>query len=128
MTEPDYNEIRKRVSQRYENRTQFAGHLASFIILNGLLWTGLLGISHGWLLTAFTGLWFLGLVIHFVNFVLTEARERAIERAIERERAWVSGEVTGEKPKRDPRTRLSDDGELLEVIDDDWEQGAQRRS
>ena len=55
------------------------------------------------------------MLIHAFIFGLMEARERAIERAIDAEREWS----TGEKPKRDPRVRLTVDGELEAVVDDD---------
>ena len=59
--------------------------------------------------------WLIGLSIHAIIFLMMEARERAIERAIQEERAWMNGE----KPKRDPLMRLTEDGELEEITDED---------
>lgn len=120
MTEPNYDEIRKRITKRYENRAEFFIHLVSFVIINALLWSELV-FRRGWLMTGFTGLWFIGLVAHFINFLTYEARERAIERAIERERGWMSDSGSSPKLKRDSYARLSDDGELVEIVDADDE-------
>lgn len=113
MPQPNYDEIRQRITKRYENRTQFVGHLVGFPIVNALIWSGIFG---GWMVLRWISVaWFLGLAIHFVNFMMLEARERAIERAIQAEREWMAGE----KPKRDSRIHLTEDGELEEVNDDD---------
>jgi hypothetical protein len=113
MSQPDYDDIRQRITKRYENRTEFFGHLVGFLVINGLIWSGALG---GWpVLNCISAAWFLGLAMHFVNFVMAEARERAIERAIQEARTWTSSE----KPKRDPRVYLTEDGELEEITDDD---------
>jgi hypothetical protein len=126
MSDPNYDEIRKRITKRYENRAEFFGHLVAFITINALAW--FIFPSSG-VLVAFTALWFMGVVIHFINFVLTEARERAIEQAIERERRWVNGSLSAdEKPKRDRRTRLTDDGELWEVVEEERETRQKHRS
>lgn len=109
MSDPNYDEIRQRITNRYENRIQFAGHLLVFLVVNGLIWSGALGV---WpMLDWITGAWSLGLAIHFVKFFMAEARERAIDA----EREWS----TGEKPKRDSRVRLTVDGELETVAEDD---------
>src|SRR5215213_3374088 len=93
--EPDYSEIRKRITNRYNNRSEFFSHLVAFLVANGLLW-GLLDPQGTWFTVAgiFSGLWGMGLVIHFIQYLMKEAQERAIEREIDRERAWRYG--TGE--------------------------------
>ena len=119
----DYAEIRKRITNRYNNRSEFFSHLVAFLVANGVLW-GLLSPQGTWYTIAgiFSGLWFMGLVIHFIQYWMKEAQERAIEREIERERAWRRG--TGEIPegeikrKRD-RLTLNHDGELMEIVEDD---------
>ncbi|MCA0456810.1 MAG: 2TM domain-containing protein [Chloroflexi bacterium] len=121
--DPEYEEIRERISRRYNNRAEFLSHLVAYAAINGFIW-GVLGPSgiYFTLAAILSGLWGTGLVIHGVQFVLKEAQERAIEREIERERAWrrnmdqvPDGEI---KRKRD-RLTLNDDGELLEIIEDD---------
>ena len=122
MSEPKYDEIRQRITNRYNNRIAFYSHLISFLIINGAAWglwfgtveytrSGILGVL---LLISSVG-WLVGMLIHAIIFGLMEARERAIERAIAAEREWS----TGEKPKRDSRLRLTVDGELEAVTDDE---------
>lgn len=121
-----YDEIRRRITKRYEGRAQFFGHLVAFLVINALLWIGLQPDGF-WetVLIAFSGLWFVGVAIHGVNFMLSEMRERAIDKAIERERQFEGGSRQEKsKRKRDAVTRLSADGELLDVVDDDWESEA----
>ena len=122
MSEPTYDEIRQRITNRYNNRIGFYSHLVAFLIINGAAWglwlgtpeparSGILSVL---LLISSVG-WLVGMLIHAIIFGLMEARERAIERAIDAEREWS----TGEKPKRDTRVRLTVDGELKAVVDND---------
>jgi 2TM domain-containing protein len=123
----DYEkEIRQRITKRYENRAEFYGHLIAFIVFNGVLWGVLHPVDAGYTIsTLISGLWGLGLAVHFIQFLMKEAQEKAIEKAIERERQWRTGsyaaEETDMKRKRDRLTGLSDDGELYEIIEDDEE-------
>ena len=124
MSQADYNDIRKRITERYNNRIGFFSHLVAFLVSNGfgwLLWlatpsptrSGILGVV---LLLVSIG-WLIGISIHAIIYLMMEARERAIERAIQEERAWTNGE----KPKRDPRVHLTEDGELEEIADEDMD-------
>lgn len=133
---PDYEqEIRQRITKRYENRTQFYGHLIGFIAVNGFLWGVLQPSGFGSTLSILiTGGWTLGILIHFVNFLFTESRENAIEKAIERERQWRGerGDVVvvpeaEMKRKRERLSDLADDGELIEIVEDEEEQRYKRR-
>jgi 2TM domain len=126
--EPNYErEIRQRITKRYENRSEFYGHLVGYLVFNGVLW----GVFHpsgtGYTISLLiSGLWGMGLAIHFIQFVMKEARENAIEKAIERERQWRSTYNPPEadmKRKRDRLTGLTDDGELYEIVEDDSEDG-----
>lgn len=129
-SDKDYRkEIRKRLTERYNARAEFVGHLVAFIISMAVLW-GPLSPQDGWATLALliSGGWFIGLVIHAVNLLMAELRERAIDTAIERERAWRAAyPAEPVKAKRDRLTRLSSDGELLEVIDEGWEEGQPAR-
>ena len=121
--EQDYAEIRKRITNRYNNRAEFLSHLVSFMVANGIVW-GLLSPSGMWFTVAaiVMGLWGMGLVIHFVQYVMKEAQERAIEREIERERAWRrnTGEMhEGEIKRKRDRLTLNHDGELMEIVEDE---------
>ena len=119
----DYAEIRKRITNRYNNRSEFFSHLVAFVVANGILW-GVLDPQGTWYTIAgiFSGLWFMGLVIHFIQYWMKEAQERAIEREIERERAWRRGmdEIPeGEIKRKRDRLTLNHDGELMEIVEDD---------
>ena len=119
----DYAEIRKRITNRYNNRAEFYSHLVAYLIVNGIIWI-LLQPEGTWftLMAIFSGLWGMGLVIHFIQYVMKEAQERAIEKEIERERAWRRnmGEIQeGEIKRKRDRLTLNHDGELMEIVDDD---------
>jgi len=119
----DYAEIRKRITNRYNNRSEFFSHLVAFLVANGILW-GVLSPQGTWYTIAgiFTGLWFMGLVIHFIQYWMKEAQERAIEKEIEREREWRrgAGEMEeGEIKRKRDRLTLNHDGELMEIVEDD---------
>jgi hypothetical protein len=115
MSEPQYEEIRKRITTRYENRMQYIAHMIPYLAINALIWSGALG---GWqMLDWISAAWSLGFAISTIRFLMTEARERAIDRAIQEEREWQTGNM--EKPKRDPHMRLTEDGEIEAVEDDD---------
>ncbi|MBI1281661.1 MAG: hypothetical protein GC179_26280 [Anaerolineaceae bacterium] len=121
--EQDYAEIRKRITNRYNNRAEFFSHLVAFLVVNGLFWS-LLQPQGTWFTVVgiISGLWGMGLAIHFIQYLMKEAQERAIEREIERERAWRRGSSEMQDPeikhKRD-RLTLSHDGELMEIVEDD---------
>ena len=57
--------------------------------------------------------------------VRRRARERTIQREIERERQRLSNDDYYEKPKRERSVRLTDDGELIE--DDEIESSDKRK-
>jgi hypothetical protein len=121
--EPDYAEIRKRITNRYNNRAEFFSHLVAFGVVNGILWL-LLQPEGTWFTIAgiFSGLWFMGLVIHFIQYLMKEAQERAIEREIQREREWRLGTreiLDGEIKRKRDRLTLNHDGELMEIVEDE---------
>jgi hypothetical protein len=124
MAEENYEEIRKRIQKRYDDRAGFFIDLVCFLVFCGGIWVAWFGT---WpmesRMTAVIPLvitlgWGVGVLSHMITFVMGEARERAIEEAIERERAWRDGSLL-EKPKREQRMRLSDEGELVEVVEED---------
>ncbi len=119
----DYAEIRKRITNRYNNRAEFFSHFVAFVIVNGLLWF-LLQPEGTWFTIAgiISGLWGMGIVIHFIQYVMKEAQERAIEREIQREREWRRGSSAmqeGEMKQKRDRLTLNHDGELMEIVEDD---------
>ncbi|HEX2908334.1 MAG TPA: 2TM domain-containing protein [Phototrophicaceae bacterium] len=125
MAEENYEEIRKRIQKRYDDRAGFFIDLVCFLVFNVGIWIAWLATPEAArapiifpALVVTTLGWGIGVLAHMINYVNGEARERAIEEAIERERAWRDGSLL-EKPKRDQRVRLSDEGELVEVVEED---------
>ncbi len=121
--EPDYDEIRKRITSRYNNRAEFISHLVAFVAVNGIVWF-VLNLSGIFVTIAniILVLWGMGLVIHAVQFGTKEAQERAIEKAIERERSWQRNH--DELPEREikrkrDRLTLNHDGELMDIVEED---------
>ncbi len=121
--DPDYEEIRSRITRRYNNRTEFFSHLVAFTIINGIVW-GILRPSDLFFTIAaiVMGLWGTGFVIHAVQFLMKEAQEKAIEKEIEREREWRRSYDTLPdaeiKHKRD-RLTLNHDGELMDIVEEE---------
>lgn len=125
----DYKRIRKRVEKRYDDLKGFLSHLAVYLLVNACAWiilgnTDILGFPIALTLTL---LWGAGLIAHAVealfDFVTARARENAIRREIEIELYNREGRIPSfvEKPKRHgDRLRLSDDGELIPIDEDEY--------
>jgi hypothetical protein len=125
----NYKKIRKRVEQRYDNLKGFLSHLAVYLLVNAAAWIifgsrEVLGFPVALSLSL---LWGAGLIAHAVealfDFFTARARENAIRREIEIELYHKEGRIPSfiEKPKRHGgRLRLSDDGELIPVDEDEY--------
>ena len=148
MSEADqYDAIRRKVEQRYQQRYAFYTHVAVYTLVNIVLWliygftAGMAGqfinapligglvpvLSFPWPLIVMAG-WGIGLVIHGMNYYIRYGdgalrRQAAIQREIDREMAL---NPVFEKPKNDSRMRLTDDGEL-EAVEDDAAWPAKRK-
>lgn len=121
--DPDYEEIRQRITRRYNNRAEFWSHVVAYIVSSVIVWRVLSPVGLFFTIAAvIMGFWGMGLVIHAVQYLMKEAQERAIERAIDRERSWRwQADETGDgtiKRKRD-RLTLKHDDAMLEVVEDD---------
>jgi hypothetical protein len=131
MSEPNYDEIRSRIQNRFNKRKELLMHLVAYIGVNLAMWffwfiggidilsRDIAGIP---LPIVVTVGWGVGFLIHFLDYYYeagggAERRERAIQQAIEREMALRRGDF--EKPKRDPHMHLTEDGELEEVSSED---------
>jgi hypothetical protein len=134
MSEPDYKEIRRRVEERFNKQKELTIHATIYVIINVLIWvlwmTGA-AISLPVLSGIYEGLgmlppvvisigWGVGLVAHYLDYYYAvgggaKRRERVIEEEIEREKAL---RAMYEKPKRN-QTRLTEDGELEEMTEDE---------
>lgn len=145
--------IRRRAEQPFNKRREFLSHLAVYIPINLMLWViyffsggifdseiGFLNVGFPWPLIVMFG-WGIGLVFHAVDVWAGTRQQRAIDRAVERERE----RYYVEKPKRDrylyeeddsvdarPSVRLNEDGEftdsMIEEIDSEHHRRNRRRS
>jgi hypothetical protein len=121
------NDIRQRIEKRYEKRQDLFKKTAGFVAINLLLWV----VFHeSWVLwiTLFMGIGVVSNIVDYYNKYGSgaERREEAIRREIEQERARIAGY---EKPKNDAHMRLTDDGELEEVPEDEdhWSEKPKRQ-
>jgi serine/threonine protein kinase len=117
--------IRKRIEKKYQERSGLVAHAIPYIIVNMVLWSIYFSSGAGFPWPMFvTFFWGIGFVSHFFAYYNKYGggamrREEAIQREIERER---ERSLMYEKPKndeRDVRMRLTDDGELEEVPEDE---------
>ncbi len=110
------NEIRKRVEKRYKKRQELYIHIASYVITNLMLW---FFFHDAWVLWVTFG-WGIGVVSNVIDYYSkygggADRKEAAIQREIAQERERLGFE----KPKNDTRMRLTDDGEIEEVPEDE---------
>ena len=115
-TDP-YDEIRQRVEKRYKKRQEVIKSVATFVIVNALMW---LFFHEGWVMWV-TFAWGIGVVSNVVDYYNkygpgAQNKEAEIQREIERE---MARNAAYEKPKNDVHMRLTDDGELEEVPEDE---------
>jgi hypothetical protein len=133
--------IRRRIEKRYKEKRGLQIHFTVYVMVNAFLWIIWAFANQGmaqlindpdftkwsvmpWPLIVMFG-WGIGLVAHFIEYygkygAGAERREREIQREIERQMNYQSAAM--EKPKRRPeeaRYRLTDDGEIEEVLDED---------
>jgi serine/threonine protein kinase len=126
--------VRKRIESPIKKRQEFIQHASVYVLISLMLWvifymgSGLpLGLSElnlfPWPLIVM-GAWGIGLAAHAMDTFGAGRQERAIQRAVEREREqqWAD-----EKPKRDfdddeaRQIRLTGDGELTDSVVEQWE-------
>ncbi len=116
----DYDRVYKLAYKRYRQKAELAIHLAVYLAITLMLWVIWLAVGAGTLpfpLIVMGG-WGVGLAghaasVYFDSARASEARERAVEEAISRYNAGY------EKPKKRKREQLlTDDGELLDVVEE----------
>lgn len=129
----DYQRVFKTVEKAARGRQEFIIHLAIYAIINTMLWFlwAALQVEFPFplLVMAF---WGIGLVANAADAFFGSARQQLTrEEAIEREVArWAEQPAfAAKKKKRDSSAHLelTDDGELVEIVDEDWEADTRRR-
>lgn len=116
-----YKDIEKRVELRFRRRRNFAFHVVVFAVGISLLWVMLAELLGGLISLVITLLWCGAVFLHGFSLLFYEAQEKALRQEIERERSY------GEKRKNDLGLRLSDDGELVEIPAEDWDDAPKAR-
>jgi serine/threonine protein kinase len=122
--------VRKRLKKRDEERIGIVAHTIPYLAVNGFLWYlwGNGGGGFPWPLfpTVFWGIGYIAHLMHYWNEYGPGAarREAIIQQELERE---MQRSALYEKPKREPRMRLTDDGELEEVYDEEPLPGQKRK-
>ncbi len=134
FTEQEYREIRAKVEDRYNKRTEFVMHLVAYVFINIGIHMGLarlvgLEAPIPFLVTL---LWGAGLVMHgvqvlFETGIWVHAQEKAIQREIEMQLFYKEGRVPSFMNKRKNDTDFSHlhigyDGELVSNEDDTFAQ------
>lgn len=138
----DYDEINRRVDERMSRERNrgliglFAANLIIFLVFMTLVWLVLPNVG-SWQGVISTQLmlslillsvgWLTGLIMHAVTALMAAGvmnkatRERLTAEEIQREIKRVGLDVLAqrEKPKRHDRLTLTEDGELLEVADEE---------
>lgn len=123
----DYARTRQRVTQRFTKNREFLMHLSVYIPINlllWLLWAALTGAS-GFPFPALVTLgWGVGVIGHAIDAYLgvSSTREKTIQREIARERERLYGDGPQKAKRKRDHLELSDDGELVEVVEDEWEE------
>ncbi len=140
--------IRLRIEKKFKKRQALLSHVTSFVLVNIMLWGiwffstqtdllaflrsgGVLYFPFPWPIFVTLG-WGIGVFAHYFEYrnkygAGADRVERMVQDEIERERARREGDVYLEKPKRDRRVRLTEDGELEEVTEEDEYSAAQKR-
>jgi serine/threonine protein kinase len=114
--------IRKRLKKRDEDRMGLVAHAIPYLAVNGFLWFLWLDGDGGFPWPLFvTVFWGIGFIAHLMNYWNEHGggaarREAKVQQELERE---LQRSALYEKPKREARMRLTDDGELEEVLDDE---------
>jgi serine/threonine protein kinase len=128
----ELKKVRRRVERPFKKRSEFFQHIGVYILINAMLWMiylfggNLPDVGEAvqvfpWPALVTLG-WGIGVVADFIETVGAAGRERAIQRAIEREygeKRKNSDEVSESSAARE--IRLTADGELTDSMAVEWE-------
>ncbi len=125
----EYNRVRTTIMRAFNKRKEFLIHLSVFLPVILTFWMVWL-LTQEWVPFPWPGLltlgWGIGLFVHgldtyFQSSRYSLSREQAVQREIEREREQLRDEGKRKAKRKRDRLALSEDGELLEIVDDEWE-------
>lgn len=114
---PNVRAIRRRIARRYRRRNLFYIHIALYLFSIGgaLLTQSSYGYRYSGGVFLFTLVWSVFLLLHYMHYHTANAVDNEVEAEIRR----VSHPLP---PLSEPEMRLSDDGELLYLVEDEEKQ------
>ncbi len=140
-TKADYNTAQHRLSRSTNKLKELLIHGSVFVLINVMIWVlwgvvfapffGLAGSSPALVPLLVTLGWGIGMAFHAADVLTSLNRGRDVENAVERERdriARLDGVSKRKNEQRQTSMRVGDDGELVELIDDEptYDQKAKR--
>jgi serine/threonine protein kinase len=118
--------IRQRIEKKFKKRQELVTNAIAFVLVNIMLWViwALTWTDFPWPIFPTIG-WGIGVVTQYLEYRSkygegADRMERMVQEEIERERARLGEDIYLEKPKRDRRMRLTEDGELEEIPEDEY--------
>lgn len=119
MTTPSYDDIRQQVERRYRRRSFLLYHFGFAAVCLTVVWLTTTRMGSPGVAMLLTLLWAGLFILHGVKVLMDEAKDRAIESTWRRYHGDFA--YADEKPKRDT-LHLTDDGELLDIVEDEENQ------
>lgn len=126
----DYDSIRRQAEERVRKRKEATDNMIGFFLIDGLLWVAwigarLTGFGGDVITPGFWGLLIMSVIWGFIAIGTWYEEVYAAEERDEKFRQEVEKEIERELERRaltEKRKRLglSDDGELVEILDDDY--------
>lgn len=129
----DYQRTLSAIEKAAKEQIEFFTHLVVYTLINLMLWFIWLFAGAGFPFPLMVmGFWGIGLAVHGANVFFSSAqqqlaREEAIQREVERWAEAAQGVKKKKKKREGVRLELTDDGELIEIVDDDWQADERRR-
>lgn len=131
--------VRRKIEKRLKERDEVRTHFAIYLMVNVLIWIIWFFTSNSDFMDFMSGAstefpfpwavfvtfgWGIGMFAHYIDYrnkygAGADKREAYIQQEIDRVKARQSSEMYMDKPKRESRMRLTEDGELEEVMDDE---------
>jgi hypothetical protein len=111
-----YDLIRRRVEARFSRRRWFINHVGLFFIVNLAIWAQVVFSGQTWFGNSIldrmivTAAWLGILILHTINYNLSEQKDRAIQEEVEREHQRRLQLRNADSR----RLHLSDEGELAD--------------
>ncbi len=129
MAETELQQLIRLERWRYRRRVAFLLHVGLFaaVITSAVLfppWRRPFPVSDELMF-----IWFVALLVHFGWLRLASARDRAIQRTLEqaRDTAQEAAKAAAKRKRADARLALVEDGELVEIVDDESDADQQYR-